>query len=124
MAGLAGGGRVVGKYTSIDPSTLTQQHPCSNILLHTEKGPAVPYTHIVWDLEDDPDGNLQHIDEHGVTKEEVDDVLSDPVSVDSSRSSGFPIAFGFSKTGRYLAVIFDEIDTETAYPITAYDVPV
>jgi hypothetical protein len=73
---------------------------------------------------DDPDGNFQHIGEHGVTREEVGEVLVNPVAVDSSRSSGFPIAFGFTSAGRFLVVVFEEVDAETAYPITAYDVPV
>ena len=30
---------------------------------------------IVWDLDEDPDGNVQHIAEHGVTVGEVEDVL-------------------------------------------------
>ena len=33
--------------------------------------------HVVWDLEDDPDGNVQHIQEHGITMDEVEDVLFD-----------------------------------------------
>jgi hypothetical protein len=33
------------------------------------------YHDIIWDLDDDPDGNVQHCDEHGVTKEEVEEVL-------------------------------------------------
>ena len=33
---------------------------------------------IGWDLDEEPDGNVQHIAEHGVTKEEVEEVLSDP----------------------------------------------
>lgn len=28
---------------------------------------------IIWDLDDDPDGNVQHCAEHGVTKDEVED---------------------------------------------------
>ncbi len=32
---------------------------------------------VIWDLEDDPDGNFQHIAEHDVTPEEVDEVLND-----------------------------------------------
>ena len=27
---------------------------------------------ILWDLDDEPDGNVQHVAEHGLTKEEVD----------------------------------------------------
>jgi len=29
---------------------------------------------IIWDLDDDPDGNVQQCAEHGVTKEEVEEV--------------------------------------------------
>jgi hypothetical protein len=28
---------------------------------------------IIWDLDDDPDGNVHHCGEHGVTKEEVEE---------------------------------------------------
>jgi hypothetical protein len=34
---------------------------------------------IVWDLEDDPDGNYVHfVVEHGITQDEVWDVMSNP----------------------------------------------
>ncbi len=29
------------------------------------------YIWVVWDLEDDPEGNLHHIAEHGVTRERL-----------------------------------------------------
>jgi len=32
---------------------------------------------VIWDLEDEPRGNVQHIIEHGVTPEEVEEVLND-----------------------------------------------
>ena len=82
----------------------------------------MPYDQIVWDLHDDPDGNVQHCAEHGITKEEVEDVLQNPTDSDVSRSSGRPILFGDTSTGRHLAVVYDEIDPDTAYPITAYEV--
>ncbi|HVR74044.1 MAG TPA: hypothetical protein VMT52_06915 [Planctomycetota bacterium] len=84
----------------------------------------MPYTQILWDLDTDPDGNVQHIAGHGVSKDEVGQVLASPVAIDVSRSSGLPIAFGFTTTGRYLAVIYEELDPDTAFPITAYEVPV
>ena len=60
----------------------------------------------------------------GLTPEEVDDVFLDPASTfDRSRRSGLPIAFGTTRTGRYIMVAFDEIDPDTVYPVTAYDVP-
>jgi uncharacterized DUF497 family protein len=80
---------------------------------------------IIWDLEDDLRGNVQHIAEHGVTIEEVEDVLLDPYSRQStSRSSGDPIMFGHTAEGRSLAVVFEHVDDNplTVRPITAYEV--
>ena len=80
------------------------------------------YSSVIWDLDDDPDGNVQHIAEHGVAPFEVEEVLNRPMGIDESRSSGRPIAFGETSTGRVIAVIFEEIDEDTAYPVTAYEV--
>ena len=50
---------------------------------------------VVWDLEDDPDGNVRHIQERGITMDEVEDVLLDRDSQTAvSKSSGDPITFG------------------------------
>ena len=46
------------------------------------------YITIIWDLDDDPDGNVQHIAEHDVTKEEMEQVLADSEQIGTSRSSG------------------------------------
>ena len=35
---------------------------------------------VIWDLEDDPEGNVQHLAEHGITVEEAEEVLRDPRS--------------------------------------------
>ncbi len=81
---------------------------------------------IIWDLDDDPEGNVQHIAEHGVTVEEVEEVLHDPrTRTGRSRSSGRPEAFGETSTGKYITVIWDEVcdDPRMIYPITAYEVP-
>ena len=34
-----------------------------------QEGRPMPFDSIIWDLDDDPDGNVQHCAEHGVTKE-------------------------------------------------------
>jgi uncharacterized DUF497 family protein len=63
---------------------------------------------------------------HGITVEEVEEVLLDRHSEDTtSRSSGRPITFGYTSSGRYLAVVWEHIDDDplTMYPITAYDAP-
>ena len=78
---------------------------------------------IFWDLDDDPDGNVQHCAEHGVTREEVEEVFQNATDADISRSSGRPVIFGDTSTGRHLIVVFEEIDADTVYPVTAYDVP-
>jgi hypothetical protein len=82
----------------------------------------MPFLEIIWDLDDDPDGNVAHIDEHGVTKDEVRDVLENPLGTETSRSSGRPIVFGVTSTGKSIAVVYESIDDDTVYPITAYEV--
>ena len=81
---------------------------------------------IIWDLEDDPEGNVQHLREHDVTIVEAEEVLLDPRSSRSvSRSSGLPTAFGWTSTGRHLAVVYEIVDDDplTLRPVTAYDTP-
>ena len=36
------------------------------------------YLTIIWDLDEDPNGNAQHISEHDLTKEEVEERYSRP----------------------------------------------
>ena len=82
--------------------------------------------HIVWDLEDEPDGNLQHIEEHGVSSDEVEEVIYGALSnTTTSKSSGHRVTFGHTNAGRYLAVVWEHVqdDPLTIYPITAYDAP-
>ena len=81
---------------------------------------------VIWDLEDDPQGNFQHIAEHDVTPEEVEEVLNDRHSQTAySESSGRPITFGWTADGRYLAVIWELVDENprVVYPVTAYEAP-
>ena len=78
---------------------------------------------ILWDLEDDEQGNVQHIAEHGFDKDDVALIFDNPVGLDHSDSSGQPAVFGYTVDGRYVAVVFEQVDDETVYPITAYEVP-
>lgn len=81
------------------------------------------FNSIIWDLDDDPNGNVQHCAEHGVSKEEVEEVLQNATDADVSRSSSRPVLFGDTSTGRHLMVVYEEIDADTVYPVTAYEVP-
>ena len=78
---------------------------------------------IIWDLDDDPDGNVVHCAEHDVDKDEVEEVIANASDADFSRSSGRPVVFGDTSSGRHLMVVFEIIDAGMIYPITAYDVP-
>jgi len=78
---------------------------------------------IIWDLDDDEAGNVQHIAEHGIDKKDVAHVFDDPVGSDTSDSSGRPMVFGFTIDDRYIAVIYEQIDEHSVYPITAFEVP-
>lgn len=80
------------------------------------------FTSILWDRDDDPEGNVQHIARHNVTTEEVEDVFKKPTGTGTSRSSGRPIVFGDTRAGRHIMVAYEGIDASTAYPITAYEV--
>ncbi len=81
---------------------------------------------IIWDLEDDPKGNVRHIAEHDVSPEEVEEVLNNRRGQTVySASSGRPITFGWTTQGRYLAVVWELIEDDplVTYPVTAYPAP-
>ena len=70
---------------------------------------------------------MLNIAEHDLTSSEVESVLFDEsTTFDLSESSGLPIAFGSTDTGRFVAVVFEVLnlsDPLIIRPITAYDVP-
>lgn len=81
------------------------------------------YLDVLWDLPDDERGNVQHIAQHGLERDEVADVLCDPsIPEETSRSSGNPMVRGYTSTGRYIVVIYEVVDPITAYPLSAYEV--
>jgi uncharacterized DUF497 family protein len=82
----------------------------------------MPLLHLIWDPDDDPEGNVQHIAEHGITKAEVVEVPSRPEAYEVSRSSGRPVAMGTTGGGRTILVVYEEIDDDTVYPVTAYEI--
>ena len=77
----------------------------------------MPYYFFLW-----TDENIAHLAEHGITQDDFEAVVCDPESTSMSRSSGLPIAFGFSADGRELACIFEVLDENEIFPVTAYEV--
>ncbi|HEV2969207.1 MAG TPA: DUF4258 domain-containing protein [Pirellulales bacterium] len=76
---------------------------------------------IIWN--DEAGGNVEHIEEHGLTTADFELVLEDYASRSVSRSSGLPCVFGLTDDGRYIVVVFEEVDEDSVYLVTAYEVP-
>jgi uncharacterized DUF497 family protein len=81
------------------------------------------FVSILWDEDDEPDGNVQHIAEHGLLIEEVEFVLENSTSEGKSGSSGRPCCFGYTPGGDYIIVVYEQISEDIVYPVTAYEVP-
>lgn len=82
----------------------------------------MPLTDVIWDLPDDPNGNVQHIAEHGLTPIDVEYALNHPLRRGFSRSSGRPMQFGQTPSGETIVIVYEEVDDSTIYPVTAYPV--
>ena len=78
---------------------------------------------ILWDEPDDPDGNVQNIGEHGLTIEDVEEVLANPTSEGKSATSGRPCVWGYTIEKIHIIVVFEKIDQDTIRVVTAYEVP-
>jgi uncharacterized DUF497 family protein len=83
----------------------------------------VPLFRILWDDPDDPRGNVQHIADHGLNVEDVEEVLAAPTSRGTSESSGRSCVWGYTLEDEYIIVIYEEIDEVTIRVVTAYEVP-
>jgi uncharacterized DUF497 family protein len=80
----------------------------------------MPWFDVIWE-ESRPHGNVSHLAEHGVTKEEAEDVLMNAISREKSRSSKRWVAFGRTSSRRELAVVQEMVDPITILPVTAFD---
>lgn len=80
----------------------------------------MPWYDIIWNPE--PGGNIEHIAEHGIEPEEVEEVLCNPLEKTMSRSSGLPVVCGYTSTGKFIFVVYEQIDPTTLFPVTAYEV--
>lgn len=76
---------------------------------------------IIWN--DEPGGNIEHIEEHGVTVDDVEHVLAGSPKEEVSPSSGLPCVFGTALDGRHIIIVYERIDEDIVYPVTAYEVP-
>jgi hypothetical protein len=58
-----------------------------------------------------------------LTIEEVEEVLANPSSEGTSKSPELPAVWGHVSDGRFIIVVYDEIDDDTIRVVTAYEVP-
>ena len=77
------------------------------------------WTQIIWD--DSPGGNVEHVEEHDLTTDDVDFVLQNYETKSVSRTSGRPCIFGYTPDGRYIVIVYEE-ENGTVIPVTAYEV--
>lgn len=80
----------------------------------------MPHVEVIWT--EGPDGNSEHLAEHGISPEEAEEVLRDPTFTGESRRSGRPIVIGTTRSGKKILVVYDILDRLTVFPITAYEV--
>ncbi len=81
------------------------------------------FVQIIWDDDDLPDGNVQHIAEHGLTMEDVEHVIENPTKEELSSSTGRPCCFGYTPGGDFIIVVYEQVDRDAIYPVTAYEAP-
>jgi uncharacterized DUF497 family protein len=81
------------------------------------------HVQVIWDDEENPDGNVQHIAQHGLTIEDVEYVLESATEEVDSRSSDRQCCFGYTPSGDYIIVVYEKVNDDSIYPVTAYEVP-
>ena len=80
------------------------------------------YLRILWDDPNDPMGNVEHVLEHGLNMDDVEEVLRNPTSEGTSASTGLPCLWGYTIEDLYIIVVYDRIDEDTIRVVTAYEV--
>ena len=73
-----------------------------------------------WRFYNDPETGHPHIFDHGVTEEEVREVLRRPGETRPG-DEGTRVAIGQTAAGRYLKVIYTLDAADSVFVITAYD---
>lgn len=77
----------------------------------------MPFYFFLWTPE-----SIEHIAEHGISQDEFEQIVMKPEGETVSRSSGNPIAFGTTASGRILCCVFRRVDPDFVQPITAFEV--
>jgi len=76
----------------------------------------MPYFDFFW-----TDENIDHVGEHDITPEEFEEVVQSPEQLTESESSGRPLAFGWTSTGKFIGCVYEMFNESTVYPVTAFE---
>ena len=74
------------------------------------------YYEFVWN-----DEIIEHLEEHGVSPEDFEAVVTDPDEISESQATGRPCCWGGTADGRVLFCVFEKIDKLTILPVTAFE---
>ncbi len=77
----------------------------------------MPYYEFVW-----TDEIIGHLAENGVSRENFEEVVSNPKRLGVSRSSGRPCCWGETADGRQLFCVYEFLDDFTIIPVTAHEI--
>ncbi len=77
----------------------------------------MPYYEFLW-----TDEIIRHIEAHGLSQDDFENIVCNPDSKGLSRSSGLPVAWGYAADGRYIMAVYEELDEVSILPVTAYEV--
>jgi hypothetical protein len=76
----------------------------------------------IWDLEDDPAGNVRHVAENGLSIDDVIHAFETVYDVDVSRSSGRRLLHGFAVDDfTEITVIYEQVADDLVYVVTAFE---
>lgn len=81
----------------------------------------MPNYSFIWDLDDEPEGNVDKLAQHGLTPEDVIFAVLNNDDVEKSDSSGRPLLWGETPDGRTIAVVFEYAGGDLIYVVTAYE---
>lgn len=80
-------------------------------------------TRVAWSRFLWSDEVIEHLDEHGVTPEEFEEIVKFPEARGQSPRTRRPCCWGHAHDGRFLICVYEVIDDTTILPVTAYEVP-
>lgn len=85
------------------------------------QGPVVFFFTMHWDLDDDPNGNVQHIlRRHGITREQFEQIFRQARYLDESSNSEFLTALGRLPNGQIVRILCECVADDEYDPITAF----